>query len=187
MDKEARRRVARAQREAIASDEAQRAAQDIARLFFENEITSGIGSVGCYMPIRNEISPLPLLSALNRRGVVCALPVVEGEESEGSALVFRRYCPDDGLVAGAYGILEPQPDKQELEPEMLLVPLLSFDARGTRLGYGAGHYDRTLSGIETIAVGLGYASQQVEGLPREAHDVALDWILTEKFWLACRG
>ena len=185
MDKNALRRRARADRAAIAPDNAARAAQNIAQLFFEHEIAKDINevrAVALYMPIRNEISPLPLLAALDERGVACALPVVRGEEQP---LMFRAYQPDDPLIAGAYGILEPAADRPEVEPEMILVPLLAFDSYGTRLGYGAGHYDRTLEFFSGVAVGLAYASQRSDNLPRAPHDVALRYILTEKSWLAC--
>ncbi len=173
---------ARTARAAIAPDAAERAARHIARLFFESRLSSSVRSVGGYMPIRHELSPAPLLTELDHRGVICALPVVVDEDSP---LIFRRYRPDDRLAAGAYGILEPLEDQEVVEPELVFAPLLAFDDRGTRLGYGAGHYDQTLAQLSAISVGLAFASQQVDSLPRASHDIALDYVLTEKFWLVC--
>ncbi len=181
MNKDALRRRAQERRAAISPDCAQRAAQNIARLFFEHEITQDVHSVALYMPIRDEISPVPLLQQLHARGVGCALPIVQGADAP---LKFRAYRPEDKLVKGAHGILEPAADKPEVIPEMIIVPLLAFDSLGTRLGYGAGHYDRTLISFSGIAAGLAYAAQQMDDLPRAPHDVALRHILTETGWCA---
>ncbi|HUO88550.1 MAG TPA: 5-formyltetrahydrofolate cyclo-ligase [Rhizomicrobium sp.] len=136
--------------------------------------------VAGYYPVRDEADPRALMSALAALGHPIALPVIVAERA---ALVFRRWRTGDPLAPNAYGIAEPLAGAQEVEPDAVLVPLLAFDAGGHRLGYGGGYYDRTLDRIRkakpVLAVGIAYAGQEVALLPREAHDHALDMMLTE--------
>ena len=134
--------------------------------------------VSGYWPMRDEFDVRPLLGALHERGHPCALPVVVGP---GQALAFRAWSPGDTLVEAAYGTQAPAKDASSLTPELLLVPMLAFDDRGYRLGYGGGFYDRTLAGLAApIAVGCALEAQRVDALPIDAHDRRLDWIVTEK-------
>ena len=91
-------------------------------------------------------------------------------------------------MRGPLGILEPSPAAAEIIPDIVLVPLAAFDLAGHRIGYGAGHYDRTLAQLRksstgisrtVTAIGLAFAAQQVETVPALQHDVALDYVLTE--------
>jgi 5-formyltetrahydrofolate cyclo-ligase len=86
-------------------------------------------------------------------------------------------------MLGPLGIPEPSPAAAELTPDILLVPLAAFDRLGHRIGYGAGHYDFTLAHLRKAkpitAIGLAFAAQQIEAVPALAHDVALDYVLTE--------
>ena len=98
----------------------------------------------------------------------------------GLPLVFRAWKPGDALVAAAFGTRVPSDDAPVLTPELLLVPMLAFDDRGYRLGYGGGFYDRSLAGLKSpIAVGCAYDAQRVDDLPVDDHDRRLDWIVTE--------
>jgi len=119
--------------------------------------------------------------ALDRRGHPIALPVVRGR---GQPLVFRRWQPEDTLEARPMGLSEPSPAARELVPEILLVPLLAFDREGYRIGYGAGYYDLTLAALRArgavLAIGVGYAAQAVERLPRSEEDERLDGVVTEE-------
>jgi 5-formyltetrahydrofolate cyclo-ligase len=136
--------------------------------------------VAGYCPMGDELDCMPLLRTLHDRGHPCALPVVTGR---GKPLTFRRWEPDMEMVAGGYGEQVPPPSSPELEPDLLLVPLLSFDRDGYRLGYGAGYYDRTLETLRSrkpiTAAGLGYSAQQWMQVPRDENDQQLDWIVTE--------
>jgi 5-formyltetrahydrofolate cyclo-ligase len=140
----------------------------------------GSGIVAGYWPIGDEIDLRPALNALADAGRDLALPAVVAGES---VLRFHRWRPGDRLAAGAFGIGEPLPDADELRPGIVLVPLLAFDAVGHRLGYGGGYYDRTLAGLRKdghiTALGIGYAGQEIEALPAEPGDQAMDWIVTE--------
>ena len=83
----------------------------------------------------------------------------------------------------AFGIQEPPGDAPAFAPAAVLVPVLAFDAEGFRLGYGGGYYDRTLAELrnrgDVLAIGIAYAGQETEPLPREPHDQKLDMVVTE--------
>ncbi|MFA7431521.1 MAG: 5-formyltetrahydrofolate cyclo-ligase [Rhodospirillaceae bacterium] len=137
--------------------------------------------VAGYWPMRGEIDVLPVLSVLAERGQVTALPAVVDRKAP---LVFRRWAPGDALEDGLYGTRHPLAEAEEVRPVCLLVPLLAFDRKGVRLGYGGGFYDRTLAALRAVgpvvAVGVAYAGQEVDALPAEPHDERLDWVVTEK-------
>ncbi len=130
-----------------------------------------------YMPMRSEIDPLPAMAA--HRGVV-GVPVIPGPAM---ALRFREWSPGCALVAGEFGALIPA-EGAWVEPAVLIVPMLAFDARGYRLGYGGGFYDRTLEMLRarrpTLAVGFAFAAQEVDEVPIDAYDQQLDAVVTEE-------
>ena len=134
-----------------------------------------------YWPLRDEMDPRPVLSALAARGQRLCLPVVV---EAGAALAFRAWQPDAPLEPAAFGTRVPGPDCPAVAPDILLVPLLAFDRRGRRLGYGGGFYDRTLAALRgrraIVAVGLAFAAQEAAEVPVEAGDEALDRIVTER-------
>lgn len=138
-----------------------------------------------YFALGSELSPLPLLQCLAARGVATALPVAKDRSSP---LCFRRWAPGDGLTDDAFGIPSPGADKEELFPTLVITPLLAFDRRGGRLGQGAGHYDRTIEALRAtgpvFVMGYGYAAQEIEAAPLEAHDQPLDGVLTENGYIA---
>ncbi|OWJ64412.1 5-formyltetrahydrofolate cyclo-ligase [Inquilinus limosus] len=139
------------------------------------------GVVSGYLPIDDELDPLPLLRAVIGRGHHACVPVVQGR---GQPLVFRDWTPEAPLVEGVFGVSVPAPSAPERVPDLLFVPLLGFDRKGFRMGYGAGFYDRTLAGLRArkpvLAVGIGYAGQEVTAVPVGLHDEALDWIVTDR-------
>ena len=124
-----------------------------------------------YWPVRGEIDPRPLLLALRRP---IALPVT-GPRS--TALEFRLWRPGDALVPGPFGLSEPTGPL--VEPDVLLVPLLAFDASGNRLGYGGGYYDRTIAATGALAIGAAHAAQEAAAVPVGPDDRPLDGVLTE--------
>ncbi len=101
------------------------------------------GVASGYLPIRSELDPRPAMAALAALGWRLALPVVTAAEQP---LVFRAWTPDAAMVAAGFGLKVPV-DGPEVVPALLLVPMLAFDRRGHRLGYGGGFYDRTLAGL----------------------------------------
>jgi 5-formyltetrahydrofolate cyclo-ligase len=129
-----------------------------------------------YMPMRTEIDPLPAMAAHD--GPV-AVPVIE---APAAPLRFREWSPGCALVDGPFGAKVPA-DGAWIDPEILIVPLLAIDARGYRLGYGGGFYDRTLAGLRAkgprIAVGFAFAAQEIEQVPIDSFDQRLDYLVTE--------
>jgi len=137
-------------------------------------------SVSAYVAIGEEADAAPLLHALRALGHVIALPRVAGR---GKPLDFHRFDAGDVLVPGGFGLSEPASDWPRIEPDILVVPLLAFDRRGYRIGYGAGFYDRTLAKLraarDVLAVGFAFAAQEFETVPHDENDQRLDWIVTE--------
>ncbi len=143
--------------------------------------------VSAFSPIRDEPDALALLAALAAEGFATALPVTV---ARGAPLTFRLWRVVDPTVRGTMGIPEPSPEAAEVDPDLLFVPLAAFDRRGHRIGYGAGHYDRTLKRLRAAgpihAVGVAYSVCEIAAVPDEAHDEPLDFILTEREWIAAR-
>jgi 5-formyltetrahydrofolate cyclo-ligase len=174
------RTAALARRDALGDEHRNAAAQAIAARRLPVEIKPGIIVAG-YSPIRSEIDPVALMRALAARGARLALPAVM---ACGKSLAFRAWSPGDRLMLGPLGILEPSPAAAELSPDVMLVPLAAFDRAGHRIGYGAGHYDVTLAHLRKVkvitAIGIAFAVQEIKAVPMQPHDVALDYVLTEK-------
>lgn len=173
------RAAALAKREALSDKKRVAASQAIAKRGLPIEIAPGM-IVSGYSPIRSEIDPFPLMRKLAAQGVRLALPAVM---ARGKSLAFRAWSPDDRLMLGPLGILEPSPAAAEVVPDIMLVPLAAFDRAGHRIGYGAGHYDYTLAHLRKVkaifAVGVAFAVQEIAVVPAMPHDVALDYVLTE--------
>jgi 5-formyltetrahydrofolate cyclo-ligase len=137
-------------------------------------------AVSAFYPVRDEPDTLALLALLAGEGVATALPVTG---ARGEALTFRRWRPGEPTVPGQMRIPEPPPEAAALDPDLLFVPLSAFDRRGHRIGYGAGHYDRTLAALRAlkpiVAVGVAYAVAEIPAVPDGPHDERLDYVLTD--------
>jgi 5-formyltetrahydrofolate cyclo-ligase len=137
-------------------------------------------TIASYWPFNDEADPRGLAAALARSGHPILLPVLGAREMP---LTFRLWREGEPLATNAYGIGEPLMQAPVRDPAILLVPLLAFDAEGYRLGYGGGFYDRTLAALRTkapiLVVGIAYAGQERDDLPREPHDQPLDLLVTE--------
>ena len=178
--KAALRRAALARRDALPSAERMAAALALAERGLPVEVTPG-AVVSGFSPLKSEISPLPLLRRLADAGANLALPVVVGR---GQPLVMRAWSFGEPLVSGVWGIREPPADAPELFPDILIVPLLAFDRRGHRVGYGAGYYDMTIARLRAIkpvtAIGVAFAAQEIAAVPATPRDARLDLVLTER-------
>ncbi|MCJ2058276.1 5-formyltetrahydrofolate cyclo-ligase [Methylobacterium sp. J-048] len=134
--------------------------------------------VGAYWPIRSEVDPRPAAEGLLARGQRVALPHVTPE-----GLVFREWRAGDVLVAGRFGLSEPDPSLPPVEPDALIVPLAAFDGAGQRIGYGRGYYDGAIARLSrtrpVLTVGVGFAVQRVDRVPAEPHDRPLQFVITE--------
>lgn len=140
--------------------------------------------VAGYIPFKTEIDPCPLMRAWAAQGAKLCLPRTPPKGGEGASLTFHLCDPDDPsqLEKSAWGVMEPKAHLPQVRPDIVLVPLLGFDRAGNRLGQGQGHYDRTLQALraegEVLAVGVGFAAQEIDHIPIEPHDQRLDWIIT---------
>jgi 5-formyltetrahydrofolate cyclo-ligase len=138
--------------------------------------------IGAYWAKGREFNPDGILERLLQEGFTCALPVMKQGTKE---LGYAAWKDGDPLIEGPFGVMQPEVGAKTrwIEPDIVLVPLLAFDRRGYRLGYGSGNYDVTLRALRAkkkiLAVGLGYSQQAVLfNLPSESHDEKLDWVIT---------
>ena len=175
------REEARKRRSLIDEQRRAAASAEISRRAIALVSSLDVEVIAGYFAVRGEVDPRGILAWAERSGIACALPSVHS----GYSLVFRQYRGDDPLVAGSFGVPSPTHDAREVTPDLLIVPLLAFDRRGTRLGYGRGFYDRGIArlrehGVDLRLLGVAFAGQEVPEVPAEPHDVRLDWIVTEK-------
>jgi 5-formyltetrahydrofolate cyclo-ligase len=147
---------------------------------------TGRAVVSGFYPYESEIDVRPLLGKLGGEGWTPSLPVILGKNLP---LEFRRWYPGEPTVPGRWDIPRPMEDAHVVSPDVLLVPMLAFDRAGYRLGYGGGFYDRTLADLKprktVVAIGVAYAAQEVDFVPRGPHDVPLDFIMTELEVIPC--
>ncbi len=175
------RATAKAHRAAIPPEAAQQAAAALADHILADGIAAR-GPVAGYWPLRDELDVRPLLRRLAEEGIGTCLPAMV---ERGRPLVFRRWREGDALAAGAFGVMEPVPEAPEVRPALVLAPLLAFDRAGRRLGYGAGFYDRTLAALRAdgrpvTVLGIGFAAQEMDAVPVDGYDQALDAVATER-------
>ncbi len=149
------------------------------------ELVPQLRTVGIYFPLNTEVDVLPAAQLLSQRGIVTALPVLQPDKS----LIYARWRVEDPAefdknnVPRPFGALKPE------VPQAILVPLLAFDKRGMRLGYGGGSYDRYLAEQRQqghiLAMGVAYEQQHLDRVPTQAHDMPLDVIVTQQGVLVC--
>jgi len=169
---------ARAARASLDSGERAEAAVAVARHFFDGVPLQQADIVAAYWRIRDEVDCQPILVKLMDSSQTVVLPVVLGPEEP---LDLRVWEQGASLYESGFGTLAPSELAPKAEPDIVIMPLLGFDSRGTRLGYGGGYYDRTLATMKKRPrlIGLAFAAQELERIPREAHDVPLDAVITE--------
>jgi 5-formyltetrahydrofolate cyclo-ligase len=172
------RREAFAKRDSLAREWRERASAAIAERVLDLPDLMHVQPIGSYWPIRSEVDTRPILEGLLARGQVVALSQILHPH-----LSWREWHPDDPMIHGGFGVQEPGPDAPQVFPRALLMPLAAFDRNGNRLGYGKGHFDRSIAELSShgpvLAIGLAYSVQEIEEVPREPHDRLLDLIVTE--------
>lgn len=180
--KQSLRRDAAARRAAAHAVRCERAGASLAVRFdaaFADRLARSI--VALYWPMRDEIDVRDLTAALGAAGAQTALPVMAGADAP---LIFRAWSTGDALVPGTFGVHEPAASAPLLVPDIVVVPLLAFDAAGNRLGYGGGYYDCTLRDLrarrDIVAVGVGYDEQEFSRVPVHTGDEILDMIVTDR-------
>lgn len=172
------RKTARARREALSPEFRAEASKAISFQFFDKVAFGPEDAIAGYWRIRDEVDCQPILVRLMDGGQVVILPVVAGPAEP---LEFRIWGADAPLYEAGFGTLAPSDLAPRSEPDLILMPLLGFDRTGTRLGYGGGYYDRTLASMrkKPMLVGLAFGAQGLDYIPREAHDIPLDAVVTE--------
>lgn len=179
VDKNAARAEARSRR-ADAAKADPKAAGKAARIFQEAIAPSKTDVVAVYRAIQSELDPAPLVSSLWAGGIATCFPVVIAAHTP---LEFRLASADTVFVSGGFGTSVPPEGSQIVVPTIIVAPLLAFDARGYRLGYGGGFYDRTLEKLRAegavSAFGYAYAGQEADAVPIEPTDQRLDGVVTE--------
>jgi 5-formyltetrahydrofolate cyclo-ligase len=177
--KRALRVAAIARRQGLTAIERAEAARRLASIGLPLPSLDAGSAIAGFASLPEELDVVPLLERLHGAGHRICLPVMQGKAKP---LAFRAWAPGDVMDVKLWGIREPNPDQPELEPDVLLVPLLAFDRHGWRLGYGGGFYDRTLRAHRTrnpiTAIGVGFADQEVDAVPHLDYDERLDGVLT---------
>jgi 5-formyltetrahydrofolate cyclo-ligase len=136
--------------------------------------------VSGFWPMRSEVDVRPLMFALREKGARLCLPAILDK----TTIVFRELVRGAPLVEMGFGTVGPHEEAAVLDPAVMLVPLAAFDARGHRIGYGAGYYDRAIAkladkGRPPRLIGIAFDCQEVAQVPDENHDVIIQEILTE--------
>ncbi len=137
-------------------------------------LADGHEKIAGYAAMRDEIDPAALPFGI--------WPRVGGN---GQPLCFHHAAPQDLGASPGWDILEPLPDAPRAVPSLVLVPLIAADARGNRLGFGKGYYDRTLPLYDALRVGVAFDCQVIDHVPAEAWDAPLDWLVTPTRTIRC--
>lgn len=168
----------RARRHALHKSERDAHALQLLASFLADEKLLLHSPAAGYVATHHEADPTHIIEHLFSKKINIGLPKV----TDTKELIFCEWKKGDVLHEGKFSI--PEPDyTEQIIPKLILVPLLAYDAGGYRLGYGGGYYDRTLAKPayqESILLGVAYAFQRTESLPRDAHDVRLHGVITEK-------
>ena len=148
----------------------------IKKHFFNKKII-----IGGYYPSNYEVNILSFLEEASKKKFKIALPVVQSS----TVMCFRSWKIKKPLYVSQFGILEPENRKQEIIPDLIIVPLVAFDDQLNRIGYGKGYYDRSLRKIKKIKkkavfLGMAYNFQKYKNIPTNKYDFKLDYIFTEQ-------
>lgn len=179
------RKHIRARRNQLASDEQYQASMDLIAQVMATPEAAQAQHIALYIATDGELDTQPLIEALWHTGKSVYVPVIHPFAK--GHLLFLAYTPDSKLCFNRYGIIEPRLTLNAIIPvadlDLILTPLVAFDAQGQRLGMGGGYYDRTLAQWENTAdgpkaIGLAHDCQRVEQLPVESWDVPLEKIIT---------
>ena len=144
--------------------------------FYKKKIT-----IAGYYPSNYEVNILSFLETVSKKKFKIALPVINSS----GGMSFRSWIFKEPLYVNKFGILEPKNSKKKIIPDLIMVPLVAFDNRFNRIGYGKGYYDRSLKKINkikknAISLGIAYSFQKCQKIPTNKHDFKLDYIFTEK-------
>ena len=144
--------------------------------FYKKKIT-----IAGYYPSNYEVNILSFLEKVSKKKFKIALPVINAS----GGMSFSSWIFKEPLYVNKFGILEPKSSKKKIIPDLIMIPLVAFDNRLNRIGYGKGYYDRSLKKINkikknAISLGIAYSFQKCQKIPTNKHDFKLDYIFTEK-------
>lgn len=172
----------RAVRDSIGEAERGAASRTIEHILTGDDIWRRAQSVFIYYSIGSEVATHGMIESALKDGKAVYLPRCA---AQGEMHAIRIYSLSD-MRRGMYSIPEPiGTDELQGAPDLSIVPGLAFDRQGGRIGYGGGYYDRFLSNVNTTAAALAYADQVIERVPVEAHDTAVNYIITPAGIIAC--
>ena len=148
----------------------------IRKHFYNKKIT-----IGGYYPSNYEVNILKFIEKASKKKFRITLPVIKSSNK----MSFKSWVFKEPLYVNKFGILEPKNSIKEIIPDLIMVPLVAFDNRLNRIGYGKGYYDRNLRKISkikknAISLGIAYSFQKCKKIPINSHDFKLDYIFTEK-------
>jgi len=148
----------------------------IKKHFSDKKIT-----IAGYYPSYYEVNILKFLEEASIKKYKIALPVIKSS----TVMKYKSWTIKEPLHVSNFGILEPKNTNKELAPDLIVVPLVAFDSKLNRIGYGKGYYDRSLKKIKkykknTICLGMAYSFQKYKSIPINKHDFILDYIFTER-------
>ena len=186
MDKNTLRGVLLQKRAEFSREERKGMDRDIATGIIDSPLFKNASMLLIYAPMENEINLLSLAHVARKRGLPIAFPRCDKETN-----TMQFYILHEGqkLTPGAYGIPEPPEDAPVCQPDeraLCIVPALSYDLSGNRIGYGKGYYDRYLATFPGVKIGATYAAILLKNVPTEAHDLPVDWIFTERGAYHCQ-
>lgn len=183
-EKETVRQAAFKRRLALDAGDRRKWSAELTQNFLQSIILPPKGSViTAYAPVNGEVDIIPLITHLHGLGMGyrCAMPFVMEAEQR---LAFLEWTPDTKMIAGIYGIPQPDPKTaRELLPDFMLVPMLAFDENCHRMGYGSGQFDRTFADLKKVhtfrTVGIAFEAQKFDAVPVDQNDYILDMVVTE--------
>ena len=185
------RRLLRQARRALSSQAQRQAARGLYRQLAQHPLYRRARHLALYLPSDGEIDPRPLLREAQKRGKATYLPVLKPWPR--THMVFQRIRPGEALIANRFGIAEPRSNPARQRPawtlDLVLLPLVGFDAYGGRLGMGGGFYDRSLAYLrrrknwhKPTLLGVAHSCQQVGRLTLASWDVPLQGSVTDAGW-----
>jgi len=138
-------------------------------------------TIGGYYPSNYEVNIIKFLEEASKKKFKITLPVIKSSNK----MSFKSWVFKEPLYVNKFGILEPKNSKKKIIPDLIMVPLVAFDNRLNRIGYGKGYYDRFLDQSLAFRLALAFDFQLLETVPTEMHDVPMDGILTENGFYFC--